>query len=86
MGDIKLRPGHWNLGLGTEGMRAVVRRLFEGSECALLTVPPHFDNPAAIRVYEKAGFTHIAGDPRWEGHRIMELWRSTYEKKHRARV
>jgi RimJ/RimL family protein N-acetyltransferase len=79
MGDIKLKPEHWNQCLGTEGMRGVVKLLFERTGCDLLTVPPHFDNPAATRVYEKAGFTHITGEPSWEGHRIMELWRETYE-------
>jgi RimJ/RimL family protein N-acetyltransferase len=73
MGDIKLLPQHWNKGLGTEGMRLVVDWMFANTDCALLVVPPHFDNPAAVRVYEKAGFQHTEEARVWQGHRIMEL-------------
>jgi RimJ/RimL family protein N-acetyltransferase len=79
MGDIKLKPGYWNKGLGTEGMRQVVEWLFANTDCALLAVPPHFDNPAAVRVYEKAGFIHTDPSPSWKGHRIMELSRERFE-------
>jgi RimJ/RimL family protein N-acetyltransferase len=75
MGDLKLRPQRWNRGLGTEGMKLMVRWLFGNTNCALLAVPPHGDNPAAIRVYEKAGFLHTEETRSWQGHRIMELWR-----------
>jgi RimJ/RimL family protein N-acetyltransferase len=75
MGDIKLLPQYWNRGLASEGMKLVVDWMFATTECALLVVPPHFDNPGAVRVYEKAGFLHTDKADRWQGHRIMELWR-----------
>jgi RimJ/RimL family protein N-acetyltransferase len=75
MGDIKLLPEHWNKGFGTDGMRLVVEWMFANTDCALLVVPPHFENPAAVRVYEKAGFKHTGAAEVWQGHRIMELWR-----------
>jgi RimJ/RimL family protein N-acetyltransferase len=79
IGDIKLRPEYWGQGLGTEGMRRVVAWLFERAGCALIVVPPHFDNPAAVRVYERAGFAHTGETRTWRGHRIMELWRERYD-------
>jgi RimJ/RimL family protein N-acetyltransferase len=79
IGDIKLRPEYWGQGLGTEGMRGVVEWLFGNTDCALLVVPPHGSNPAAVRVYEKAGFAHIEETRSWRGHRIMELWRERFE-------
>lgn len=79
IGDIKLRPEHWGQGLGTEGMRQVVAWLFRNTHCALLVVPPHSKNPAAARVYRKAGFTHFEEKQSWRGHTIMELWREEYE-------
>ena len=83
MGDIKLRPEHWNSGLGTEGMKLMVQWLFGNTDCALLVVPPHGDNPAAVRVYEKAGFLHTEETRSLQGHRIMELWRQRFEEAHR---
>jgi RimJ/RimL family protein N-acetyltransferase len=79
MGDIKLKPEYWKQGLGTEGMRLVVDWLFSNTECTLLAVPPHFDNPAAVRIYEKAGFLHTDPSRSWQGHRIMELSRQRFE-------
>lgn len=80
MGDIKLDPPYWGEGLGTEGMRQVVRFVFGRADCELFVVPPHVHgNPAAVRVYEKAGFL-----PRFKvrnvGHRIMELWKARYQE------
>jgi RimJ/RimL family protein N-acetyltransferase len=79
MGDIKLRPEYWGRGLGTEGMQQVVAWLFANTECALLVVPPHRKNPAAERVYEKAGFELYAGMRSWRNHKVMELSRERYE-------
>lgn len=79
IGDIKLRPEYWGQGLGTEGMRAVVEWLFGNTACALLVVPPHGSNPAAVRVYEKAGFGHTEQTRSWRGHRIMELSKARFK-------
>jgi RimJ/RimL family protein N-acetyltransferase len=79
MGDIKLRPEHWGQGQGTAGMRQVVSWLFSNTKCDLLVVPPHRKNPAAQRVYEKAGFELFTGMRSWRNHKIMELGRQRYQ-------
>jgi RimJ/RimL family protein N-acetyltransferase len=80
MGDIKLVPEHWGRGLGTAGMQRVVEWVFEHTACALFVVPPHRHNPAAERVYEKAGFVRFTGMRSWRNHRIMELTRESYKE------
>ena len=80
MGDIKLMPEHWGHGLGTEGMRRVVEWVFGHTSCSLSVVPPHRHNPAAERVYEKAGFVRFKGMRSWRNHRIMELTRERFEE------
>jgi len=79
MGDIKLKPEYWGQGLGTEGMQQVVEWLFGNTICSLLVVPPHRKNPAAQRVYEKAGFELYRGMRSWRNHKVMELSRERYE-------
>lgn len=79
MGDIKLLPAFWGQGLATEGMRQVVKWLFAHTACSLLVVPPHRKNPAAERVYEKAGFELYQGMQSWHGHKVMVLSREKYE-------
>jgi RimJ/RimL family protein N-acetyltransferase len=79
MGDIKLTPPYWGRGLGSEGMQRVVAWLFSNTACALLMVPPHRKNPAAERVYEKAGFELYTGMRSWHNHKVMELSRERYE-------
>jgi RimJ/RimL family protein N-acetyltransferase len=80
MGDIKLLPIYWGQGLGTEGMRRVVEFLFANTGCQLLTVPPHRQNPAAVRVYEKTGFLPVKERRSWHGHEIMELSKTRFQK------
>ena len=82
MGDIKLKLEYWNQGLGTEGMRQVVSWLFGNTGCSILVVPPHRKNPAAERVYEKAGFELYRGMRSWRNHKVMELSRERYENIH----
>jgi RimJ/RimL family protein N-acetyltransferase len=79
MGDIKLAPEHWGQGWGTQGMRQVVDWVFGHTNCTLFVVPPHRKNPAAERVYEKAGFVRFTGMRSWRNHRIMELTRERFE-------
>lgn len=80
MGDIKLLPKYWGRGLGSEGMRLVVQFFFTKTACDLLVVPPHRLNPAASRVYEKAGFVLFTGMRSWRNHKIMELNRERYQE------
>jgi RimJ/RimL family protein N-acetyltransferase len=79
MGDIKLTPEYWGQGLGTEGMQKVVKWFFGNTDCSLLVAPPHRMNPAAERVYEKAGFELYTGMRSWRNHKVMELSRERYE-------
>jgi RimJ/RimL family protein N-acetyltransferase len=78
MGDIKLLPQYWDQGLGTGGMRQVVEWVFTQTDCELFIVPPHRHNPAAERVYEKAGFVRFNGMRSWHNHKIMELTRARF--------
>lgn len=80
MGDIKLVPEHWGHGWGTAGMRQAVDWVFGHTDCDLFVVPPHRKNPAAERVYEKAGFVRFTGMRSWHNHRIMELMRDRFEE------
>jgi len=80
MGDIKLSPPFWNQGYGTAGMRQVVQFAFTQTGCRLFVVPPHRHNPAAERVYEKAGFALFTGMRSWHNHKIMELTRSRFQE------
>ncbi len=82
MGDIKLLPQYWGQGLGTEGMRKVVVFVFTQTACELFVVPPHRKNPAAFRVYEKAGFILYTGMGSWRNHRIMEMSKALYQKRY----
>lgn len=83
MSDIKLLPRYWGRGLGTEGMRLVVQFVFTKTDCQLFVVPPHRRNPAAIRVYEKAGFLRFTGMRSWRRHGIMELSRQRFREIYR---
>ena len=83
-GDVKLMPEYWGRGLGTEAMREVVRFAFDRVGCELFVVPPDEDNPAAIRVYEKAGFVHTAKSSPWSGHLLMTLTRERYSELYKG--
>jgi RimJ/RimL family protein N-acetyltransferase len=80
MGDIKLLRPYWGQGLATKGMQQVVKWLFAHSPCDWLVVPPHRKNPAAERVYQKAGFELVRGMASRQGHRVMTLLRDRYER------
>jgi RimJ/RimL family protein N-acetyltransferase len=80
IGDIKLLPQYWGRGLATEAMRKVVRWVFVRTSCDRFIVPPHSQNPAAERVYEKSGFLMYRPMEPARGHREMELRRRRYEQ------
>lgn len=80
LGDIKLAPRYWGQGLGTEAMQKVVQSIFTDTSCGLCCVPPHRKNPAAYRVYEKAGFILFTGMRSHRNHQMMELTRERYEE------
>jgi RimJ/RimL family protein N-acetyltransferase len=73
MGDIKLMPDYWGQGFGSEVMQLIAAWLFRNTDASLLMVPPHRKNPAAERVYEKAGFQLYRGMRSYHNHKVMEL-------------
>jgi aminoglycoside 6'-N-acetyltransferase len=82
--DIFLDPALHGRGLGTEAVRRMVDHLIEERGHHRLTIDPAADNLAAIRAYEKAGFTRVGvmrsyerdADGRgWHDGLLMELVR-----------
>jgi aminoglycoside 6'-N-acetyltransferase len=57
--DIFLDPALHDRGLGTEAVRQLARHLIEERGHHRLTIDPAAENLAAIRAYEKAGFTRV---------------------------
>jgi len=75
--DVKLAPNYWGKGYGTEAMREVVRYLFTNTSLDVILVPPHRENIAAIKVYEKSGFRKTKGIY-WFDHYLMEITRENF--------
>jgi aminoglycoside 6'-N-acetyltransferase len=80
--DVFLDPALHGRGLGTEAVRRVVRLLIGERGHHRITIDPAVDNVAAIRAYEKAGFTRVGvmrkaerdADGRgWHDSLLMEL-------------
>jgi aminoglycoside 6'-N-acetyltransferase len=80
--DIFLDPALHGRGLGTEAVQQLARHLIEERGHHRLTIDPAAENVAAIRAYEKAGFTRIGvlhsyerdADGRgWHDGMLMEL-------------
>jgi aminoglycoside 6'-N-acetyltransferase len=64
--DLFLDPALHGRGLGTEAVRAVVRMLTGERGHHRITIDPAAANAAAIRTYEKAGFTPVGVMHRYE--------------------
>jgi aminoglycoside 6'-N-acetyltransferase len=64
--DLFLAPRLHGRGLGTEAVRAVVRHLVDERGHHRITIDPAAENVAAIRAYEKAGFTRVGIMRRYE--------------------
>jgi aminoglycoside 6'-N-acetyltransferase len=80
--DLFLDPALHGRGLGTEAVRRVVRHLVDERGHHRITIDPAAANAAAIRAYEKAGFTRVgvmrryerdAGGAGWHDGLLMEL-------------
>lgn len=52
-------PGDRNRGIGTQMMRAAVRRCFERHGASTVLIDPLESNADAIRFYERIGFVHL---------------------------
>jgi aminoglycoside 6'-N-acetyltransferase len=57
--DLFLDPAVHGRGLGTEALRRVVRHLIDDRGHHRITIDPATANAAAIRTYEKVGFTPV---------------------------
>jgi aminoglycoside 6'-N-acetyltransferase len=79
--DLFLDPALQGRGLGTEVLKHLVRRLFEQRGHHRLTIDPALANFAAVRCYEKVGFTRVgvlrryerSPDGDWRDGLLMEL-------------
>jgi aminoglycoside 6'-N-acetyltransferase len=80
--DLFLDPALHGRGLGAEALRRVVRHLVEERGHHRVTIDPAVSNSAAIRAYEKAGFSRVGvmrryerdvGGAGWHDGLLMEL-------------
>jgi RimJ/RimL family protein N-acetyltransferase len=80
--DLFLDPALHGRGIGTDAVRRAIRLLVDERGHHRITIDPARDNAAAIRCYEKAGFTTVGvmhayerdvGGQGWHDGLLMEL-------------
>ena len=79
--DLFLSASAQGQGLGTEAIRILARHLIDERGHHRLTIDPATDNHAAIRAYERVGFTRVGvmrsyeqgPDGTWHDGLLMEL-------------
>ena len=79
--DVFLDPDRHGEGLGTDAVRTLARHLIDDLGHHRITIDPAVDNVAAVRSYEKAGFSPVGvmrsswRDPAgvWRDALLMEL-------------
>jgi aminoglycoside 6'-N-acetyltransferase len=80
--DLFLDPTLHGRGIGSEALRRVVRHLIDELGHHRITIEPAAANAAAIRAYEKVGFTRVGvmrrygrdvGGEGWRDGLLMEL-------------
>ena len=79
--DVFVDPRRHGQGHGTDAVMTVVRHLFAERGHHRVTIDPSLENKAAIRSYEKAGFTRVgvlrqaerAPEGHWRDALLMEL-------------
>ncbi len=75
-------PEHWDRGIGTRAVSALVTYLFERLKARTIVIDPSVDNYRAIRAYEKCGFQKVmilAGHELHEGAR-RDCWLMAIER------
>ncbi len=72
--DLFLDPALHGRGLGTEAIRRVVAHLVQERGHHRITIDPAADNVAAIRCYEKAGFTTVGVMRAYERDPFSDQW------------
>ena len=73
--DLFLDPALHGRGLGTEAVKGLVRMLIEERGHHRITIDPSVGNGAAIRAYEKAGFSPVGVMRRYERNPDGSGWR-----------
>jgi len=58
--DIKLHPGVWGRGYGTELWNALIDHAFEHSDARVVQGTPNRDNAASVRMQRRAGMRKVA--------------------------
>lgn len=53
--DVKLLPGYWGRGYGTEVKKGLLNAIFSQTEARGVKATPHINNKASIRMQEKCG-------------------------------
>lgn len=84
--DIFLATSWHGQGLGTEAIRVLAHHLFEERGHHRLTIDPAVDNVAAIRAYERAGFSRVGimrsyergPDGVWHDGLLMDMLREEF--------
>jgi aminoglycoside 6'-N-acetyltransferase len=79
--DLFISGRHQGKGFGTDAIRTLARYLIQEPGHHRLTIDPAADNAAAIRAYEKVGFTSVgvlreywrAPDGTWRDGLLMDL-------------
>jgi aminoglycoside 6'-N-acetyltransferase len=79
--DIFLTTTRHNQGIGSEAIRVLAKHLIANRGHHRLTIDPAADNHAAIRAYEKVGFTKVGvmrsyergPDDTWHDGMLMEM-------------
>jgi aminoglycoside 6'-N-acetyltransferase len=87
--DVFLDPALHGRGLATDALRRVVHHLFADRGHHRLTIDPALANLAAVRCYEKVGFTRVGvlrryergPDGSWRDGLLMELVPVAHEEQ-----
>jgi aminoglycoside 6'-N-acetyltransferase len=72
--DLFLDPALHGRGVGTEALRQMVRHLIDERGHHRITIDPAVENSAAIRSYEKVGFTRVGVMRRYERDTWRDVW------------
>ncbi len=75
-------PDHWDRGIGTEAVSAMLAYLLDELSATRAVIDPRVDNPRAVRCYEKAGFRKVMVLPKHELHEgeYRDAWLMTIER------
>lgn len=69
-------PEYWDKGIGTLSIKLSMKYIFRTLKAKKIIIDPHLDNPRAIHVYEKVGFSKVKILMKHEmhGHKKVDCW------------